>query len=177
MSRIGKHPVPIPDGVTVEISGRQVTAKGKLGELHVTLMEEVEVKRDGDQIVVRPRDDSDRARQMWGTARSVVNNLVTGVAEGFTRGLEITGVGYRAQVQGKDLVLQLGFSHEVRYPVPEGITVQCPDQTHIAVSGADKQRVGQTAAEIRAFRPPEPYKGKGIKYAGEYILRKEGKKK
>lgn len=177
MSRIGKHPVPIPDGVTVEISGRQVTAKGKLGELHVTLMEEVEVKRDGDQIVVRPRDDSDRAQQMWGTARSVVNNLVTGVAEGFTRSLEINGVGYRAQVQGKDLVLQLGFSHEVRYPVPEGITVQCPDQTHISVSGADKQRVGQTAAEIRAFRPPEPYKGKGIKYADEYILRKEGKKK
>ena len=177
MSRIGKHPVPVPDGVTVEISGRQITAKGKLGELHVTLMEEVEVKRDGDQIVVRPRDDSDRAQQMWGTARSVVNNLVTGVAEGFTRGLEINGVGYRAQVQGKDLVLQLGFSHEVRYPVPEGITVQCPDQTHIAVSGADKQRVGQTAAEIRAFRPPEPYKGKGIKYADEYIMRKEGKKK
>jgi large subunit ribosomal protein L6 len=177
MSRIGKHPVPIPDGVTVEISGRQVTAKGKLGELHVTLMEEVEVKRDGDQIVVRPRDDSDRAQQMWGTARSVVNNLVTGVAEGFTRDLEINGVGYRAQIQGKDLVLQLGFSHEVRYPLPEGITVQCPDQTHIAVSGADKQRVGQTAAEIRAFRPPEPYKGKGIKYADEYILRKEGKKK
>jgi large subunit ribosomal protein L6 len=177
MSRIGKHPVPIPDGVTVEISGRQVTAKGKLGELHVTLMEEVEVKRDGDQIVVRPRDDSDRAQQMWGTARSVVNNLVTGVAEGFTRGLEINGVGYRAQIQGKDLVLQLGFSHEVRYPVPDGITVQCPDQTHIAVSGADKQRVGQTAAEIRAFRPPEPYKGKGIKYADEYIMRKEGKKK
>ena len=176
MSRIGKNPVPIPDGVTVEISGRQVTAKGKLGELQVTLMEEVEVKRDGDQIVVRPRDDSDRARQMWGTARSVVNNLVTGVAEGFTRSLEINGVGYRAQVQGKDLVLQLGFSHEVRYPVPEGITVQCPDQTHIAVSGADKQRVGQAAAEIRAFRPPEPYKGKGIKYADEYILRKEGKK-
>lgn len=177
MSRIGKHPVPIPDGVTVEISGRQVTAKGKLGELHVTLMEEVEVKRDGDQIVVRPRDDSDRAQQMWGTARSVVNNLVTGVAEGFTRNLEINGVGYRAQIQGKDLVLQLGFSHEVRYPVPEGITVQCPDQTHISVSGADKQRVGQTAAEIRAFRPPEPYKGKGIKYADEYIMRKEGKKK
>ena len=177
MSRIGKHPVPIPDGVTVEISGRQVTAKGKLGELQVTLMEEVVVKRDGNQIVVRPRDDSDRAQQMWGTARSVVNNLVTGVAEGFTRGLEINGVGYRAQVQGKDLVLLLGFSHEVRYPVPEGITVQCPDQTHISVSGADKQRVGQTAAEIRAFRPPEPYKGKGIKYADEYILRKEGKKK
>ena len=177
MSRIGKHPVPIPDGVTVEISGRQVTAKGKLGELKVTLMEEVVVKRDGNQIVVRPRDDSDRAQQMWGTARSVINNLVTGVAEGFTRGLEINGVGYRAQIQGKDLVLLLGFSHEVRYPVPEGTTVQCPDQTHISVSGADKQRVGQTAAEIRAFRPPEPYKGKGIKYADEYILRKEGKKK
>ncbi len=177
MSRIGKHPVPIPDGVVVEISGQRVTAKGKLGELHVTLMEEVEVKRDGDQILVRPRDDSDRAQQMWGTARSVVNNLVTGVTEGFTRELEVNGVGYRAQVQGKDVVLQLGFSHEVRYPIPEGITVQCPDQTHIVVKGADKQRVGQTAAEIRAFRPPEPYKGKGIKYADEYILRKEGKKK
>ncbi len=177
MSRIGKHPVPIPDGVVVEISGRRVTAKGKLGELQVTLMEEVEVKRDGDQILVRPRDDSDRAQQMWGTARSVVNNLVTGVTEGFTRELEINGVGYRAQVQGKDVVLLLGFSHEVRYPIPEGITVQCPDQTHIVVKGADKQRVGQTAAEIRAFRPPEPYKGKGIKYADEYILRKEGKKK
>ncbi len=177
MSRIGKNPVPIPDGVTVEVSGRRVSAKGKLGELHATLMEEVEVERDGDQILVRPRDDSDRAKQMWGTARSVVNNLVTGVAEGFTRDLEISGVGYRAQVQGKDLVLQLGFSHEVRYPIPEGITVQCPDQTHIVVKGADKQRVGQTAAEIRAFRPPEPYKGKGVRYADEYILRKEGKKK
>ncbi len=177
MSRIGKNPVPIPDGVTVEISGRQVTAKGKLGELHATLMEEVEVERDGDQILVRPRDDSDRAKQMWGTARSVVNNLITGVAEGFNRDLEINGVGYRAQVQGTDLMLQLGFSHEVRYPIPEGITVQCPDQTHIVIKGADKQRVGQTAAEIRAFRPPEPYKGKGIRYADEYILRKEGKKK
>ncbi len=177
MSRIGKNPVPIPDGVTVEVSGRQVSAKGKLGELHVTLMEEVEVERDGDQILVRPRDDSDRAKQMWGTARSVVNNLVIGVAEGFTRDLEITGVGYRAQVQGQDLILQLGFSHEVRYPIPEGITVQCPDQTHIVIKGADKQRVGQTAAEIRAFRPPEPYKGKGVRYADEYILRKEGKKK
>ncbi len=177
MSRIGKNPVPIPDGVTVEVSGRRVSAKGKLGELHATLMEEVEVKRDGNQILVRPRDNSDRAKQMWGTARSVVNNLVTGVAEGFTRDLEISGVGYRAQVQGKDLVLQLGFSHEVRYPIPEGITVQCPDQTHIVIKGADKQRVGQTAAEIRAFRPPEPYKGKGVRYADEYILRKEGKKK
>ncbi|MEE8280632.1 MAG: 50S ribosomal protein L6, partial [Alphaproteobacteria bacterium] len=157
MSRIGKNPVPIPDGVTVEVSGRQVSAKGKLGELHVTLMEEVEVERDGDQILVRPRDDSDRAKQMWGTARSVVNNLVTGVAEGFTRDLEINGVGYRAQVQGQDLILQLGFSHEVRYPIPEGITVQCPAQTQIVIKGADKQRVGQTAAEIRAFRPPEPY--------------------
>ncbi len=177
MSRIGKNPVPIPDGVTVEVCGRRVTAKGKLGELHATLMEEVEVKRDGDQILVRPRDDSDRAKQMWGTARSVVNNLVTGVAEGFTRDLEINGVGYRAQVQGTDLMLQLGFSHEVRYPIPEGITVQCPAQTQLVIKGADKQRVGQTAAEIRAFRPPEPYKGKGIKYVDEYIMRKEGKKK
>ena len=177
MSRIGLLPVPIPDGVTVEIAGQLVTAKGKLGESGVTLMPEVEVAQDNGQIVVRPRNDSLRAKKMWGTARSVVNNLIIGVAEGFSRNLEIVGVGYRAQLQGKELVLQLGFSHEVRFPVPDGLIIKCPDQTHIEISGFDKQQVGQIAAEIRAFRPPEPYKGKGIKIEGEYILRKEGKKK
>jgi large subunit ribosomal protein L6 len=177
MSRIGQLPVPIPDGVTVEIAGQLVTAKGKLGESGVTLMPEVEVARDNGQIVVRPRNDSLRARKMWGTARSVLNNLIVGVNEGFTRNLEIVGVGYRAQLQGQELVLQLGFSHEVRYRVPDGLNIKCPDQTHIEISGYDKQRVGQVAAEIRAFKPPEPYKGKGIRLEGEYILRKEGKKK
>jgi len=177
MSRIGQIPITVPGGVTVDISGQVVTAKGKLGELSWELMEEVEIKMDGDQVTVSPRGDSQRARKMWGTARSVVDNLVTGVSEGFTRKLEINGVGYRAQVQGKNLVLQLGFSHEIVYPVPEGVTITCEDQTHISVQGADKQRVGQTASEIRSFRPPEPYKGKGIKYDDEQILRKEGKKK
>lgn len=177
MSRIGQLPVPIPDGVTVEIAGQLVTAKGKLGESGITLMPEVEVTQDNGQIVVRPRNDSLRARKMWGTARSVLNNLIVGVNEGFTRKLEIVGVGYRAQLQGQELVLQLGFSHEVRYPVPDGLNIKCPDQTHIEISGNDKQRVGQTAAEIRAFKPPEPFKGKGIRLEGEYILRKEGKKK
>ena len=177
MSRIGQLPVPIPDGVTVEIAGQLVTAKGKLGEAVITLMPEVEVKQDDGQIVVRPRNDSLRAKKMWGTARSVLNNLIVGVTEGFTRNLEINGVGYRAKLEGKELVLQLGYSHEVRYSIPDGLDIKCPDQTHIQISGNDKQRVGQTAAEIRAFRPPEPYKGKGIKYEDEYILRKEGKKK
>ncbi|MCH7485895.1 MAG: 50S ribosomal protein L6 [Proteobacteria bacterium] len=177
MSRIGQLPVPIPDGVTVEIAGQLVTAKGKLGEAVITLMPEVEVKQDDGQIVVRPRNDSLRAKKMWGTARSVLNNLIVGVTEGFTRNLEINGVGYRAKLEGKELVLQLGYSHEVRYSIPDGLDIKCPDQTHIQISGKDKQRVGQTAAEIRAFRPPEPYKGKGIKYEDEYILRKEGKKK
>lgn len=177
MSRIGKNPVEIPDGVTVEVAGQSVTAKGKLGELSVTLADEISVDRDGDQIWVKPRNETLVARKLWGTSRSVVNNLMLGVNEGFSRNLEISGVGYRAQVQGKELVMQLGLSHEIRFPVPDGITIQCPDQTHITVSGADKQRVGQTAAEIRAFRPPEPYKGKGVRYEGEYVFRKEGKKK
>ncbi len=140
-------------------------------------MPEVEISRDGDQITVKPRDDGLRARKMWGTARSLLNSMIMGVAEGFTRNLEIQGIGYRAQVQGKELLMQLGFSHEIRYPIADGIKIKCPDQTHINVSGADKQRVGQTAAQIRAFRPPEPYKGKGIRYVDEYVHRKEGKKK
>ncbi len=177
MSRVGKNPVEIPDGVSIDIAGQVVTAKGKLGELSATLIDDVEIGQDGNLISVNIRNDSSAARKMWGTSRSVINNLVVGVSEGFSRNLEVNGVGYRAQVQGKELVLQLGFSHEVRFPVPEGITIQCEDQNHIAVSGADKQKVGQTAAEIRGFRPPEPYKGKGIKYEGEYVFRKEGKKK
>ncbi len=177
MSRIGKHPVPVPSGVTVNVSGQQVTAKGKLGELSVLLADEVSIEFTDGKVVVRPRDDSKRARMMWGMGRSLVSNLVRGVSEGFTRDLEIEGVGYRAAVQGKDLVLSLGFSHEVRYPIPQGITVKCERPTAISISGADIQQVGQMAAEIRGYRPPEPYKGKGIRYAGEYIRRKEGKKK
>ena len=177
MSRIGKNPVEIPDGVNVEIAGQNITAKGKLGELSATFGDEVEISRDGEQILVKPRNDGQTARKLWGTSRSIIANLIAGVGEGYSRNLEIQGVGYRAQVQGKDLVLQLGFSHEIRYPVPEGLKINCPDQTHITVSGADKQKVGQTAAEIRSFRPPEPYKGKGIRYEGEYVFRKEGKKK
>ena len=177
MSRIGKNPVPIPDGVTISVEGQTVNAKGKLGELSLQLMDEVTVEMKDNQISVQPANDTGRARQMWGTARTRVANLVEGVATGFKKELEIQGVGYRAAMQGKDLVLQLGFSHEVRHPVPDGIKISCPDQTHVVIEGADKQLVGQTAAVIRGYRPPEPYKGKGVRYAGEYILRKEGKKK
>ena len=177
MSRIGKHPVVIPSGVTVTVDGQRVSVQGKMGALERTLMREVSVTREDGKIAVKPRDDSPRARMMWGTARTLVANLVSGVSQGFTRKMEITGVGYRAQVQGKTLVLQLGYSHDVRYPVPDGITIQCPDQTHIVISGANRELVGQVAAEIRAYRPVEPYKGKGIKYEGEFVLRKEGKKK
>ena len=177
MSRIGKHPVEIPQGVDVDIQGSALTAKGKLGVLSLTLVDEVEAKIDDGKVWVSPRDESVSARKFWGTMRSLVDNVVIGVNEGFARNLEINGVGYRAQVEGKDLVLQLGYSHEVRYRAPDGITIQCADQTHVSVHGADKRQVGQTAADIRAMRPPEPYKGKGIKYAEEYILRKEGKKK
>ena len=177
MSRIGKNPVEVPDGVNVDIVGQLVTAKGKLGELCAMMVDEIEVSQEDNLISVSPRDDSIRARKMWGTSRSMINNLVQGVSEGFTKELEISGVGYRAQVQGKELVLQLGFSHDVKHPIPDGIEIKCADQTHISVSGTDKQKVGQTAAEIRSYRPPEPYKGKGVRYAGEYIIRKEGKKK
>jgi large subunit ribosomal protein L6 len=177
MSRVGKHPVEIPAGVKVTVAGNCVTAEGKLGGLSLDLMKEIVVSHDGPLLSVKPRDDSKRARMMWGTARTLLSNLVTGVHQGFTRKLEITGVGYRAQLQGKDLVLQLGYSHEIRYPIVSGIKVECPDPTHIVISGADKQRVGQVAAEIRSFRPVEPYKGKGIKYDNEFVLRKEGKKK
>jgi len=177
MSRVGKHPIEIPSGVNLTISGQRLTAKGGMGQMEATLMGEVQVTQEGSQVWVRPRDDSMRARMMWGTARTVVANLITGVNTGFTRKLEITGVGYRAQMQGGDLVLQLGYSHEIRYKAPEGVKIDCPDLTHINVHGASRQRVGQVAAEIRAFRRAEPYKGKGIRYDDEVVLRKEGKKK
>lgn len=177
MSRVGKNPVPVPSGVTVNVSGKQISAKGKMGELSYVLVDEVLAELKDDKIVLSPRDGSQRARMMWGMSRALVSNLVKGVSTGFTKDLEIEGVGYRAAVQGKDLVLQLGFSHEVRYPIPKGITVACEKPTSIKITGADIQAVGQMAAEIREYRPPEPYKGKGIRYAGEYIRRKEGKKK
>ena len=177
MSRIGKHPVPVPAGVDVQVNGQTVTAKGKLGQLSTTLMDEVTVTKDGDRIVVAPRNDGRRARTMWATARTIVNNMVVGVSEGYTVNLEINGVGYRAAVQGSDLVLQLGYSHEIKYPIPTGIAIKTEKPTAISVSGFDKQKVGQVAAEIRNFRAPEPYKGKGVKYETEVLILKEGKKK
>ena len=177
MSRVGKYPVPIPQGVQVTLQGRALVAKGKLGELKLPLTEDVDVEIEDSRVAVKPRRDDRRSRTMWGTTRSLVNGMVTGVSTGFAKNMEINGTGYRAAVQGKDLVLNLGFSHEVRYPIPEGIKITCDRPTAVRVEGADKQRVGQVAAEIRAFRAPEPYKGKGIKYENEQILRKEGKKK
>jgi large subunit ribosomal protein L6 len=177
MSRIGKHPVEVPSGVTVTVNGQEVIAKGKLGELTFVVMDEVVVTLDDGKVTVAPKNDTRRARQMWATARTRINNLVLGVSEGFSKSLEIQGVGYRAAVKGSNLELQLGFSHDVIVPIPSDLQIACPSQTEITISGADKQKVGQIAAEIRAFRPPEPYKGKGVRYKGEYILRKEGKKK
>jgi len=177
MSRIGKNPVQVPDGVSVEVSGHNVSAKGKLGELTATFTDDVIITLDGNVITVAPREGAARARQMWGMTRSVISNLVEGVSQGFSKKLEITGVGYRAAMKGENLVMQLGYSHEVIVPVPGDIKIVCPDQTTIIISGADKQKVGQIAAEIRSYRPPEPYKGKGIRYSGEFIVRKEGKKK
>ncbi len=177
MSRIGKHPIVIPDGVTVNVTGQEVSAKGQRGELKVTLVNDVEVAHTSDTITIAPRGDTNQARTMWGMSRTLVNNVVIGVSQGFAKNLEIQGVGYRAQVQGKKLVLQLGFSHEINYSIPDGIEIVCERPTAIAISGADRQQVGQVAAEIRAFRPPEPYKGKGVRYEGEYVRRKEGKKK
>ena len=177
MSRIGKRPVPLPKGVTATIDGRSVRVKGPKGELNVMLANEVEASVGESGVTIVPREGAERGRQMWGLSRTLVNNLVTGVTQGFTRKLEISGVGYRAAVQGKNLQLQLGFSHDVAYPIPDGIGIVCEKPTMITVSGIDRQLVGQVAAEIRAWRPPEPYKGKGVKYAGERIRRKEGKKK
>jgi large subunit ribosomal protein L6 len=177
MSRIGIRAVKVPAGVTASVEGQTVKVKGPKGALQVALLDDVTVKMEDGSIRVDPRDDSKRSRQMWGTARTLVANLVTGVSQGFEEKLEITGVGYRAAVQGKQLNLQLGFSHDVNFPIPEGITIATPKPTEIVVSGIDKQKVGHVAAVIRGYRPPEPYKGKGVKYADEYILRKEGKKK
>jgi large subunit ribosomal protein L6 len=177
MSRIGKKPVAIPAGVTATVEGQTVKVKGPKGALQLVLHGDVEVKMDKGAIQVDPRNETKRARSQWGTSRTLVSNLMTGVTKGFEENLEITGVGYRAAVQGKNLQLQLGFSHDVVYPIPEGITIAAAKPTEVKITGSDKQKVGQVAAEIRAFRGPEPYKGKGIKYAGEYIFRKEGKKK
>ncbi|MEN6544370.1 50S ribosomal protein L6 [Parvibaculum sp.] len=177
MSRIGKKPIEIPQGVTVAINGQEVAVKGPKGELKLTLVDDVTVEQGADGISVKPRDDTQRARAMWGLSRTLVQNLVTGVTQGFTTNLEINGVGYRAALQGKNVQLSLGFSHDVIYPIPEGIEVKIGKPTEISISGIDKQKVGQVAAEIRAYRGPEPYKGKGVKYAGEFIFRKEGKKK
>ena len=177
MSRIGKKPVALPKGVTATIDGKTVKVKGPKGELKVTLVPEVDAKLGDDGITLTPREDMENARSMWGMSRTLVNNLVTGVTQGFETKLEIQGVGYRAAVQGKNLNLQLGFSHDVSYPIPAGIAITAEKPTMLTVSGIDKQLVGQVAAEIRAYRKPEPYKGKGVRYAGEYVRRKEGKKK
>jgi large subunit ribosomal protein L6 len=177
MSRIGKKPVAIPGGVTAAVDGQQVRVKGPKGELSHVLVDEVIAKMGDGGIEVAMREDTQEARAMWGMSRTLVANLVTGVTEGFSKTLEITGVGYRAAVQGSNLQLQLGYSHDIAFPIPQGIQVQCPKPTEIVISGIDKQQVGQVAAEIRRLRPPEPYKGKGVRYQGEYILRKEGKKK
>ena len=177
MSRIGKNPVAIPDGVAVQLAGQTLTAKGRLGQLSLAVSNEVTATIEDGAVTVAPKDESTRARAMWGTTRALINNMVTGVANGFTRNLEINGVGYRAAVQGNTLNLQLGYSHDIPYPIPSDVKIACERPTAISISGADRQRVGQVAAEIRAFRPPEPYKGKGIKYSDETIRRKEGKKK
>ena len=177
MSRIGKKAVPIPSGVQANVQGQTVSVKGPKGTLQVKLHDDVAAKVDGSGVKLEPRSETKRARSQWGTSRTLVANLVAGVTKGFEHKLEITGVGFRAAVQGKNLNLQLGFSHDINYPIPEGITITTPKQTEIVVTGIDKQKAGQVAAEIRGFRPPEPYKGKGVKYAGEYVFRKEGKKK
>ncbi len=177
MSRIGKHPVAVPSGVTVDLDGQTLTVKGKLGELRQTLPAEVSVAVNDNQLTVTPRGQETRARSMWGLSRTLVQNMVTGVTQGFTVKLEISGVGYRASVDGQILTLQLGYSHDIKFAIPNDVKVTCETPTQITISGADRQRIGQIAAEIRGFRKPEPYKGKGIRYASEKILRKEGKKK
>jgi large subunit ribosomal protein L6 len=177
MSRTGAKVVSIPDGVNASIEGQMVSIKGPKGELSIVLDKGVEAAMTDDGIKVSTRITTKQARSLWGLSRSLVANLVDGVSDGFEKKLEILGVGYRAQVQGKKLTLQLGLSHDVKYDIPEGIEVKCPSQTEIIITGIEKQKVGQVAAEIRQFKPPEPYKGKGIRYAGEYVFRKEGKKK
>jgi len=177
MSRIGKKPVAVPGGVTATVDGQTISMKGPKGELSFVAHELVAIETSADGIAVSPRDESKQARALWGLSRTMVSNLATGVSKGFERKLEITGVGYKAAVQGKALNLALGYSHDVNYEIPAGISILCPRPTEILISGIDRQKVGQVAAEIREFRPPEPYKGKGVRYAGEFIVRKEGKKK
>lgn len=177
MSRVGKYPVEVPAGVTVALSGRTLEAKGKLGTLSLALTDLVDATVEGNRVSIAPRGETTPARMMWGTTRALVASMVKGVSEGFSKTMEVTGTGYRAAVSGKTLTINLGFSHDVTFPVPEGITITTPRPTAITVSGMDKRLVGQVAAEIRAFRPPEPYKGKGVKYETETIRRKEGKKK
>jgi large subunit ribosomal protein L6 len=177
MSRVGKKPVVIPTGVTAKVEGQHVAMKGAKGELQFTAPDAVSVKLEGGSVTVTPLGQDKRSRSLWGTARARVQNLVTGVSQGFEKKLEINGVGYKAAVAGKNLQLSLGYSHDVIYPIPTGVTITTPKPTEITVAGVDRQQVGQVAAEIRDFRGPEPYKGKGVKYAGEFIFRKEGKKK
>lgn len=177
MSRIGKKPVDVPSGVTAAVDGQNVKVKGPKGELAFLVPDDVVVEFKDGKVSVTPRNETKQARAMWGMSRTMVSNLVEGVTKGFEKKLEITGVGYRAAVQGKDLVLALGYSHDIKYPIPDGIQIVAGKPTEVTISGVDRQRVGQVAAEIRDFRRPEPYKGKGVKYAGEFIFRKEGKKK
>ena len=177
MSRVGSKPVIVPDGVTIILANRALTAKGKLGELSMSIVNEVDINHADDQIVIAPREESKTPRAMWGMQRSLAQNIVTGVSEGFTKELEIQGVGYRAALQGKILKLQLGHSHDIDFTIPDGIEIECERPTSIKIKGIDKQKVGQVAAVIRSYRPPEPYKGKGVRYLGEYVFRKEGKKK
>jgi large subunit ribosomal protein L6 len=177
MSRIGRNPIAIPSGVAVELEGDRLTARGRLGTLTLVVSNEVSASIADNTVTIAARSESKRARSMWGTTRALVANMVTGVATGFTRRLDINGVGYRAAVQGDTLNLQLGYSHDIPFPIPDDVKISCERPTQITISGADRQRVGQVAAEIRAFRPPEPYKGKGVKYSDEIVRRKEGKKK
>ncbi|MFN3515437.1 MAG: 50S ribosomal protein L6 [Phenylobacterium sp.] len=177
MSRIGKKAVPVPAGVTVTIEGQTVTVKGPKGQLAWTVAEEIEVKQEGAELLLSKREDTTRAQAMWGLSRTLVNNMVVGVTQGYERTLELVGVGYRAAMKGNALSMQLGFSHEVDVPPPAGISFATPKQTEIKISGIDKQAVGEIASKIRRLRPPEPYKGKGVRYAGETVRRKEGKKK
>ncbi len=177
MSRIGKKPVPVPKGVTAKVDGQHVSVKGGKGELSFTVPDDVSVAYAGEEIKVDPRSESKRARAMWGMSRAMINNLIVGVTKGYEKKLEITGVGYKAAVVGKNLQPSLGYSHDVNYEIPAGVAIVTPKPTEITIAGMDKRQVGQVAAEIRAWRGPEPYKGKGVKYAGEFIFRKEGKKK
>ena len=177
MSRIGKHPVPIPSGVEVQLSGQTLTTNGQLGSLSLVVSNEVTASITDGAVTIAPKSDTKQSRAMWGTTRALVSNMVTGVSTGFSRNLEIVGVGYRAAVQGNTLNLQLGYSHDIPFPIPADVRIACERPTVVTVSGADRQRVGQIAAEIRSYRPPEPYKGKGIRYVNETVRRKEGKKK